>query len=171
MLLDLIDLSKLRRTIVYLLVLAGLFILQDLVVSQITILGVRAILIPAAVVAIGLFEGAPWGGLLGLAAGYFADMGYAQQLVLFTILFPAAGFASGVLGKYMLHKGFVSYIALMLVTLAAVTFFQMFRFLFFVSTDTWAVWRTGIIQLVWSLVWAVPIYFPCKIIASRPLGR
>ena len=67
----------------------------------------------------------------------------------------------------VLHKGFVSYITLTVVTMAVVTFCQMFRFLFFTDTNAAAVWRTGLIQLLWSLPWAVPVYFPCKSIADR----
>lgn len=169
MLFDLIDLSKLRRAIVYALVLAVVFICQDLLVSQLPLLGVRAMLVPAAVVAIGLFEGGLWGGFIGLAAGYFCDLGYSEQLVLFTVLFAAVGFFSGVLGKYLLHKGFVSYMALVLLAMAVITFCQMFRFLFFTGTSAWAVWRTGLLQIGWSLPWAVPIYFPCKRIAGRSM--
>lgn len=167
MLYDLIDLTKLRRAILYALLMAVLFILQDLVVSHITILGVRALLIPAAVVAIGLFDGGLWGGFVGLAAGYFCDMGYEEHVILFTLLLAAIGFFSGVLGQFLFHKGFVSYIVLAAAALAVVTFCQMFRFLFFADTDTAVVWRVGLIQLLWSLPWAIPIYFPCKSIAGH----
>ena len=131
-----------------------------------------------------LFEGGLWGGMLGLAAGYFMDMAYVDHVVLFTVLLPAIGFFTGALGKYMLHKGFVSYMTLALVTMTIITFLQMFRFLFFLDADTqavralylggrglWTVLRTGLVQIIWSLVWAVPIYFPCKAIAARPMGR
>ncbi len=171
MLLDLIDLSKLRRAIVYGLVLAGLVVLQSLFVSKIPLFGVRAMLVPAFVMAVGLMEGGPWGGFVGLAAGYFMDMGYAEQTVLFTVLFPVLGFFAGVLGKYMLHKGFVSYMALVLCAMCIITFCQMFRFLFLTDTSAWAVWRTGLLQVGWSLVWAVPINFPCRGIAARPMGN
>lgn len=169
MFLDLIDLSKLRRAIVYSVVLALVLILQDLFVARITIRGVTAMLVPAAVVAIGLFEGGTWGGLLGLAAGYFCDMGYSEQLILFTVLFATVGFFSGVLGKYLFNRGIVSYLALFLLMMALITACQMFPFLFFTDTEAWAVWRTGLIQIGWSLPWAVPIYFPVKSIAARPL--
>lgn len=184
MLLDLIDLSKLRRTIVYTLVLAACLIAQNMIVSRITLFGVRALLIPGLVVGIGLFEGGVWGGALGLAAGYFTDMSFAGTVVLFTVLLPAVGFFCGVLGKYMLHKGLVSFLVLTFLTLAVIAFCQMFRFLFMVSDDTrqflrlylpgsasWPVLRTGILQTLWSLAWAVPIYFPCKVISARPMGR
>ena len=184
MLLDLIDLSKLRRAIVYGLLLAVLFILQNLIVARITVFGVHALIVPAAVVAVGLFEDGLWGGLVGLAAGYFTDMAFTGNIVLFTVLLPAAGFMAGALGKYMLHRGFMSYMTMALLVLALAAFCQMFRFLFLADADTktfhalylggsaaWRVLRTGLIQTLWSLVWAVPIYFPCKFIASKPLGR
>jgi hypothetical protein len=169
MFLDLIDLSKLRRAIVYSVILALVLILQDLFIARITIRGVTAMLVPAAVVAIGLFEGGPWGGFLGLAAGYFCDMGYSEQQVLFTVLFPMVGFFSGVLGKYLLNRSIVSYMFLFLTMIAVITACQMFPFLFFTDTDSWAVWRTGLIQIFWSLPWAIPLYFPIKSIAARPL--
>lgn len=171
MLLDLIDLSKLRRGIIYSLLFIVLFVLQDLIVSHITVLGVRALLIPAAVVGIGLFDGGAWGGFAGLAAGFFCDMGCSEQTVLFTILFAAVGFFCGVLGKYLLHKGFVSYLVLTFLAMAIITFCQMARFLFFTDTDAAAVCRVGLIQVLYSLAWAVPIYFPCRSIASRALTR
>ncbi len=184
MLLDLIDLSKLRRAIVYALMLAGVFILQNLIVSRIPLAGVKAMLAPSLVVAVGLFEGGVWGGFLGLAAGFFADMGYTDHVVLFTILLPAAGLLVGALGKYMLQKGLVSYLVMAALTLAVIAFCQMFRTLFLSGDDAeafrrlyyaggyvWRVVRTGLIQTGWSLVWAVPVYFPCKLIAARPMGR
>lgn len=170
MLLDLIDLSKLRRAIVYALVLAVVFILQDLLIARIPLFGVRAMMIPAAVVAIGLFEGGLWGGFIGLAAGYLMDLGYTEQTVLFMILFTGIGFFAGVLGKYLLHKGFVSYLALTAAAMLLITGAQMFRYLFFTDTNAWAVWRTGLLQFLWSIPWAIPVYFPCKAIAARPMG-
>ena len=169
MLFDLIDLSKLRRAVIYALLMLVLFAVQDLLVARITIQGVHALFIPAAVIAVGLFDGGLWGGFLGLAVGFFADMGYPEHVCMFTVLFAAAGFFAGVLGKYLLHKGFFSYITLFILMLAVITFCQMFRFLFFTDTDSRAVLRTGLIQLLWSIPWAVPVYFPCKSIADRPL--
>ena len=109
MLLDLIDLSKLRRAIVYAISLAVSLVLQNLIIGRITLFGVHALLVPSMVVAVALFEGGLWGGMLGLAAGYFMDMVYVDHVVLFTVLLPAVGFFTGTLGKYMLHKGFVSF--------------------------------------------------------------
>lgn len=171
MLLDLIDLSKLRRAIVYAVILAVVFAVQDLLVARIPLWGVRPMMIPAAIVAIGLFEGAPWGGLLGLAAGFFFDMGYIEQTVLFTVLLTLIGFFAGVLGKYFFHKGFWSYIVLVLAAMILISAAQMIPFLFFTDTRDATVWRVGLIQTLWSLPWAIPVYFPCRAIAVRPMGK
>lgn len=169
MLFDLINLSKVRRTIVYAVFLIILFVIQDLLLGRITLFGIHAMIIPAAVVGVGLFDGASWGGFFGLAAGFFCDLGYPDQLFLFTVLFAAGGFFSGVMGQYFLHKGFLSYLFLFFLLMAATTFCQMFHFLFFTDTRSWPVFRTGLIQILWSFPWIIPIYFPCKTIADRPL--
>lgn len=171
MLLDLIDLSKLRRAIVYAVTLAIVFAVQDFIAARLPLWGVRPMLIPAAVVAIGLFEGGSWGGFLGLAAGFFYDMGYIEQTTLFTILLTAAGFFSGVLGKYLFHKGFYSFMTLVLAAMIVITLSQMLPFLFFTDTREAAIWRTGLIQVLWSLPWAIPVYFPCRAIAARPMEK
>lgn len=169
MLFDLIDLAKLRRAIVYALLLMAVFLLQSLIGNRVTLLGVKALYMPVAVVAIGLFEGGVWGGLLGLAAGYFCDLGFAENTVLFTLLFPAFGFFAGVLGKYYLHKGFVSCLALAAAALIITSGCQMFQFLFFTDTNKWAVLRTGLIQTLWSLPFTVVAYFPCRSIAGHSM--
>ena len=166
MLLDLIDLSRLRRAIVYTLLFIVLFVLQDLLVSHVRILGVRAMLVPAGVVAVGLLDDGTWGGFAGLAAGFFSDLGCSEQTVLFTVLFTAIGFFCGVLGKYLLRRGMISYLVLVLLSMALITACQMFRFLFFTNTAPQAVYRTGIIQVLYSTVWAVPVYFPCRAAAQ-----
>ncbi len=167
MLYDLIDLSKLRRAVLYALLFMVLFFLQDHVLSHIPLLGVRPMLVPAAVAAIGLFDGGLWGGCLGLLAGYFCDMSFTESSFLFTILLAGVGFFAGVLGQFFLRRGFFSYVALAALTLAVITFGQMFRFLFFTDTNAAAVWRTGLLQLLWSLPWCLPIFFPCRSIAER----
>jgi len=167
MLLDLIDFSRLRRAILYFLMLAVLFLLQDHLTARLTIYGVKPMLIPAAVVGIGLFDGGLWGGFMGLAAGYFMDMGYPEHVCLFAVLFAALGFFIGVLGKYLLHRGLISYLVMFTLSMAVITFCQMFRYLFFISVDPWPVVNTGVVQLLWSIPWAIPVYFPCKSIAEH----
>lgn len=169
MLLDLINLAKLRRAVVYAILLLVLFLIQNLLVSYVALWGVRAMFIPVAVVCVALFEGGVWGAMFGLAAGYFADMGFAENTVLFTILFPVIGYFTGVLGKYTLRKAFITALVLSAAALMLAAFCQMFPFLFFEDTKIWPVLKTGFLQVLWSLPFIFVIYYPCRAIAGHEM--
>lgn len=169
MLFDLINLAKLRRAVIHGLMLLLLFWLQDLLASYVTPWGIKALFIPAAVVCVALFEGGSWGAMFGLAAGFLSDLGFAENTVLFTLLFPLMGYAAGVLGKYVLRKAFVTGLVLSATALVLSTLFQMFPF-FFRSSSFWAVLKTGLLQVLWSLPFAALIYFPCRSIAGQDLS-
>lgn len=167
MLFDLIDLTLLRRAVLYALLLGALFLTQDLLLAHLPLFGVRPLLLPAACAAVGLYDGGLWGGIFGLAAGALSAMGGGGGAVMLPLSLGAVGFFSGVLGQYLFRRGLVSCLVLSLGALALVTFCQMFRFLFFTDTDNAAVWRVGLLQIAWSLPWSVPISFPCRAIAEQ----
>lgn len=100
MLLDLLNGTKLRRAARYLLYLAGALWLQFSVLARLELLGTRLFFLPAAVVAIGMWEGGVWGGVLGLLAGFCCDLAMAESTVTFLILFAVYGFAGGVLAEF-----------------------------------------------------------------------
>ena len=169
MLLDLINLAKLRRAVIHALLLAVLFLIQNLLGAYVTPLGVGAMFIPAAVVCVALFEGGVWGAMFGLAAGYFADMGFAENTVLFTVLFAVIGYLTGVFGKYVLRRAFITALVLSAAALVLTAFCQMFPFLFFSGTKIGAVLKTGALQVLWSLPFVPLIYYPCRSIAGHDL--
>ena len=72
--LDLINLTKIRRAILYGFCILVAFWLQFAVFSRVTLPGrVKPFFIPVLVSAIGLWEGGVWGGAFGLAAGVYCD--------------------------------------------------------------------------------------------------
>ncbi len=169
MLFDLIDLEKLRRGCVYALMLLLLLLIQNVLLANVTPLGVHAAFLPVSVVCVGLFEGGVWGAMYGLAAGYFIDMSQSETTVLFMVLLALAGYFIGVLCRYELRRGFVTALVLSALLLALCALFQMFHFLFFTDTQTWPVLRTGLLQVLWSLPFVVVIYYPCRAIAGHDL--
>ncbi len=169
MFLDLINLAKLRRALIHALLLILLFALQNFLGSYLAPWGVKAMFIPAAVVCVALFEGGVWGAMFGLAAGLMADMSFAENSVLFTLLFPAFGYAAGVLGKFTMRRAFITAFVLSAAALILSALGQMFPFLFR-SSSVWAVLKTGLLQVLWSLPFAVLIYFPCRSIAGQDLS-
>lgn len=79
--------------------LAGLgfvvVILQIAAISQITVLGTTADLIPLTVAAAGLLCGSLTGALLGFAMGFFVDAALLQTMGLSSLCFLTAGYGAG----------------------------------------------------------------------------
>ncbi len=169
MLWDLVNMDKLRRAIVYAAYLLLVLMLQNAVFSRVAVSGVRAMLVPAAVVAAGMFEGGVWGGLCGLGVGLLCDRTYGST-VLFTALLPAVGFFSGVLSQYFVNKRFFAYMVVSLAAFALTAFCQLFPLLVFTGQDAAALFETAALQVLLSLPLAVPLYFPCKALSGRDLG-
>ena len=97
---------KTRRGVLYALYLIGALLVQNVILSHVALFGVRAMFLPALVVAAALFEGGWGGGLFGLAAGILSDLFFGSQSVLFTVLFPVMGFIAGFLGDFISTSAF-----------------------------------------------------------------
>lgn len=168
MLLDLIDREKLRRWLLYFAYMLLVLLFQNMLFSRIHPLGVKALFVPAAVVAVGMFEGGVWGAVFGLFMGYFADIGFNNN-VLFLTLLPVVGFFSGVFSRWFVNKRFFAFMIVCVVALLFVTFFQMFRLLFLVGQDLGPMLKTALIQIIWSLPLSAPLYFPVKAISRKKI--
>lgn len=116
MLWDLINREKLRRALLYLLYMLLCLLAQDSIFANLRLFGVNMLFLPAAVVAVGMFEDGVWGAVFGLVMGFLADISY-DNTALFTALFPALGFFSGVLSRWYVNRRFFAY--MLVSTLAA----------------------------------------------------
>ncbi|MBR6113550.1 MAG: rod shape-determining protein MreD [Oscillospiraceae bacterium] len=162
--------KKIRRGVLYMLYLLGFLLLQNVIFSHISPLGVRAMFMPALVVAVALFEGGSVGGYFGLAAGIVCDLYFAGQSVLFTVLFPVMGFTVGLLTDFYLNRRFFSYAVLAVLALFISAFAQMFALLFYYGQSSWALWRSAILQTLWSIPFIFPAYYICKIFPWKAEG-
>lgn len=167
MFLDLVDLNKLRRGVLYALFLLVVLMVQNMALSHVAILGVRPMILPVAVVAVALFEGGVWGGVFGLCAGLLTDMNFAETAVLFTIVFTVIGFLTGMLAQFVLNRRFFSYLFISLAALILTAFCQMFQLLVFQGADPVRLLITAGLQTLWSLPFCIPVYFPCRALARR----
>ena len=170
MFLDLINFSKIRRALVYVLYLIVVLALQGLVFSRITLLGVRALFVPAAAVAVGMLEGGVWGGVFGLVLGFFCDMGFPENTVLFTVLFPVMGFFSGFFVEFFINRRFFSYMCMSLAALLITALCQMLSLWLTCGEGVWSMLITAFLQTLWSLPVAALLYPPAKWIANRKWG-
>ena len=171
MLLDLINIEKIRRAILYFGLLLAVLFVQNIILSHIPIFGVRAMIFPIVVIAIGFFEGGVWGGVFGLIMGLFCDMSLSGASILMTVLFPILGFASGMLSMFFVNKRFFSFFCICLAALLITALCQMFRFLVFTDTRSAPLFITGGLQTLWSLPFTIAIYHPCRAVSRLDLAK
>lgn len=167
MLLDILDFDKLKRGAIHMLAMLLIIGVQSLLLSRVTILGVRPMFVPAAVVAVGMLEGGVYGGLMGLFAGLFTDTAFHENTVLFTVLFPLTGMFSGVLAEGFVNKRYFSYLFMCAAGLAVTALAQMFGLLVFRGESPAALFATAGLQVLWSMPLAAVIYFPYRALAGK----
>lgn len=165
--LDLINLKKIRRAVLYAVCVILTLGLQNMIFSRVEILGVRTMFVPVIVVAIGLFEGGVWGAVFGLVTGYFCDMSFSANTVLFLVLFAAFGFFSGLLADYLVNRRLYSYVIIAAAALFICPMCQIFPLWIYRGTPLGSLMPTVCLQALWSLPFSVPAYFAVRAIASR----
>ena len=147
------------RILKYGLYMLVVLIFQTMLLSGLRPLGVCPLFLPAAVVAVGMFEGATWGAVFGLIIGIFADMAFVESTVAFTLLFPVISFAVGFVSQFFLNKRFLPYMGVALVGLLVTALAQMLRVLVRdgLSAD---MLETALLQALWALPFAALAYIP-----------
>ena len=125
----------------------------------------------SAAVALGMFEGPIGGVLYSLVLGYFADMAFVENTVLFTLLFPALAFAAGFIAQFFINRRFFAYMGAALLGLAITALGQMLH------TSTMdgfsgAMLSTVLLQTLWSLPLAALAYiFPARWSRFAPVSK
>lgn len=169
MLLDVINLDKLRRSILYAGLLVLVLLVQEMVLSRVTLFGVRAMIVPLFPVALGMLQGGWWGMLYGLAAGMLCDAMFAESLVLFTILMPALGFLATAAERFLISRRLVAYFAAGVCALLITALAQGLRVLVLYDGEVTAILRVALLQTLYSIPFIFALYFPCRALAQRVL--
>ena len=143
----------------YLLFLFLTLVAQNMVFSGLRPMGVAPMVLPAAVVAVGMFEGAMWGAVFGIVMGIFADMAFIETTIAFTVLLPLLAFGAGFVSQFFINRRFFAYMGAAFAALLITAVVQM---VLVAVGDAWSfsMLRTVILQTLWSLPPAVLVYFP-----------
>ena len=155
---DLINKDKVHRALWCALYMAVTLLLQNTVFAHIALFGVRAMFVPAVVVAVDEFKGGHLAPEVGLVAGYFGAMGYPGTGMLFAVLFAVIGFGSGMLADYLINNSLLPFLVTCLAAFLLTAFCQMFRLWIFHGASFWRLLAVALGQSVFSLPLAVPYY-------------
>ena len=93
---------NIRKVFGYALYMLLVLVFQTMFLTQIRPLGVCCMFLPAAVVAVGMFEDPVPAAVFALILGVFADMAFVENVVLFTVLFPVLSFATGFVCRFFI---------------------------------------------------------------------
>ena len=151
-----------KQVLRYLVYLFLCLIAQTMLLSRTRIAGICPYALPAAAVAVGMFEGPVAGVLYGLLLGFFADMAFVENTVLFTVMFPMLAFAAGFVSQFFINRRFFAFMGAAAVGLLLTAFGQLLHTSAMDGFSTVMV-RSVILQTLWSLPLAALTYIhPAK---------
>jgi len=144
-----------------------LYVLQTMIFSRLRLWDIAPLILPLAVVGVGLFEGPSWGGGIGLAAGMLLDATFSNTTILFTLFLTALGMGVGLLSTYLLNRGFPSYLLCSALALIAIAFLQSFSLLAFGQVSPLALLRVAALQTLYSALFILPLYYLTRFLGKR----
>lgn len=160
-----------KRVLRFLLYLFVCLLVQTMLLSRLRIAGVCPYALPAAAVAVGMFEGPVWGVLYSIILGYFADLAFVEDTVLFTVLFPLLAFGTGFVAQFFINRRFFAFMGAALAGLLLTGFAQLLHTSVIDGFDP-AMLRTAVLQTLWSLPLAALAYLsPAAWSQYAPVSR
>ena len=107
-----IDFKKLRVFLEYAVYLLLAMLLQGVLFSRLSIFGVKVFVLPAAVVAAGMYPGGMRGSVFGICLGLVTDMSYTESSFMYTIVFALIGFGAGFASEFYINKSFLVFMVM-----------------------------------------------------------
>ena len=158
------------------LLLITVYALQGMIFPYLRFFGLVPLLLPIVSTGAAVYQGRVAGGIVGIFAGILCDVTFNEPVGVFTVLLTIAGLLVGLLADTVMARGFATYIISCAVVLGASAFIQMFPLMFFENVPSAPLLRMAVRQTVYSLIYAVPIWFFVRALGKRaqrvsPSGR
>ena len=150
---------RVKRVLGYALFLFLALLAQNMLFTQLRILGACPMILPAVAVAAGMFQGASWGAVISLVLGIFADMAFVENTVLFTLVFPALAFGSGFISQFFINRRFFAFVGAAALGLLLTGLAQMLH-VAVGDSFSWTMLSTVALQTLWSLPFIPLAYLP-----------
>lgn len=135
-------------------------VVQIAAVSQVTVFGVSADLLPLIVASVGLLAGSLPGAVFGFAVGLFVDLALVQTLGVTSLLFIAIGYWAGRLRELRDPAHGLAPLAVGAAATATATVgFALMQFLLGVQAPvSWLLLRQVVVTILLGTLLALPIY-------------
>jgi len=145
------------------------YVFQAVIFPYMRLSGLVPLLLPLASTGIALYEGQYTGGIAGLFAGVLCDISFNQPVGIFTIVLTVTGLLVGAFADAYILPGFVTYFISCAVVLVFSTIVQMFPLIFLemYGIPFQVLIPTAIQQLIYSLVFVIPLWFFVRALGKR----
>ena len=160
--------ETLIRYLLYVPFLVFIYILQAMICSNLPIAGAKPLILPVAAICIAMFEGSVRGGVLGLLSGMLCDFSFNNAPIAFTLTLTAICLIVGILADLVLARGFPTFIVCCVTGLLLCAYIQMHGILSVDGTQLPALVKMAFLQLFYSLLFTLPIYFVTRTISRTP---
>lgn len=157
-----IEWKKIRSFLTFAVYMLAAMFLQSVLFSRLSIFGVKGFILPAAAVAAGIYLGGVRGAVFGLFLGLFTDFSFTETTVLFTLLFPVIGFASGIAADFYINKSFFAFMVFSAAAILLTGIVQLLSSAVLSGAELLPGLVTVLLQTLWSLLPAALLYLPFK---------
>lgn len=152
---------------VYILGFLPVWILDAFLLGHWPVAGTRPILLPLAVVAVAVLEGATAGAVFGLGVGLVWVLGYPSAETALILFLTVAGMLCGAACQEVLTQNFAGYLLCSAGTLAALEFFRILWALFVQLASPATLLEVAGKELLWTLVWTPAVYLIFRLVFRK----
>lgn len=138
--------------------MVAFLILQNIVFSHITILGVRAFFLPSLLVAVGMFENETRSAVFGMIMGIICDICYPESTIMYTILFSLLGLFFGYFANKYINNKFLPFMIASLVCLIITGLVQTISTVILFGAPILKVLSVAGLQTLWAIPVCVFVY-------------
>lgn len=154
----------------YALGLALVWLLDACVLPRYPVMGSTPMLLPPALAAVAVLEGAYAGTGFGLAVGLLWELGYPGGFGGLVLFMALAGMMTGALSQYALAQSLPGCLLCSAGVLGLLDGLRIIRGLVTQSASMGALLRVAVPELLLSLAWTVPVYLLFRAIYNRVGG-
>lgn len=150
--------DQIHKWFVYTLALIPVWLLDEFVLNRIPVFGVVPMLLPLAVVAVAVLEGASGGAGFGLGVGLLGTAVYYHTGGGFVVLMTLLGLGTGLLTQYVLRQDFLGCLLCSALSLGILDVTRILPRLLYQRESLEAMLRVAGGEILWSLVFTPLVY-------------